>query len=168
MPDCVIQLGDRQTEKKLRNCDRREMCNATPEIAAGRGVIHHWGVSDPSDWARPLRCSHSTWMEFVFAEDSVPVARGNDIMLLSISLGAHIILWFNYSSFLSVMATLSGTLKATFKSCINVCRSSSCIILAFHTFCKFLGKASPYKRWNVYDIFDCLSEILPVMCLLLI
>jgi len=40
--------------KKLRNCDRRAMCNVMRGIDAGRGVIRHWGVSDGSDGARPL------------------------------------------------------------------------------------------------------------------
>jgi len=37
-------------------------------IEAGRGVIHHRGVSEDSDGARPLRWSHSSRMEIFFAD----------------------------------------------------------------------------------------------------
>jgi len=59
MPECLFQIGDRQSEKKWGNGDRWAICNAMVGIDAGRGVIRHWGVSDGSARARPLRRSHS-------------------------------------------------------------------------------------------------------------
>jgi len=41
-------------DRARRNGDRRAICNSTPGIDAGRGVIRHRGVSDGSDGARPL------------------------------------------------------------------------------------------------------------------
>jgi len=68
-PECLFKIGDQQSEKKLRNCDRRVICNATRGIDAGRGVICHRGVSDGSDGARPLWRSHSAQTEMFFADD---------------------------------------------------------------------------------------------------
>jgi len=70
-PECLFKIGDRQSEKKLRNCDRRAICNATRGIDAGRGAIRHRGVSDGSDGARPLWQSHSARTEMLFADDCV-------------------------------------------------------------------------------------------------
>ena len=53
-PECSFKIGDRQSEKKWLNSDRRAICNATRGIEAVRGVIRHRGVSDSSDGARPL------------------------------------------------------------------------------------------------------------------
>ena len=53
-PECVLKKGDRQSEKKWRNGDRRAICYATRGIDAGRGVFRHQGVSNCSDGARPL------------------------------------------------------------------------------------------------------------------
>jgi len=68
MPECVFKVGDRQTKKTLRNGDRREICNATRGVDAGRWVISHRGVSDRSDGARPLWRSYSAQMEMFFAD----------------------------------------------------------------------------------------------------
>jgi len=34
-PECWVKIGDGQSEKKLRNCDRRAICNATHGIVTG-------------------------------------------------------------------------------------------------------------------------------------
>jgi len=67
MIQCVFRI-DRQSEKKRRNGDRRVICNATSGIDAGRGVIRHRGVSDGTDWVRPLWRSHSAQTEMFFAD----------------------------------------------------------------------------------------------------
>jgi len=67
-PECIFKIGDQQSEKKLRNCDRRAICNATRGIDAGHGVIRHRGISDGSDGARPLWRSHSARTEMFFAD----------------------------------------------------------------------------------------------------
>ena len=55
--------------EKRRNCDRTAMCNATRGIDAGRWVIRHRGVSDGSDWVRPLWRSHSARTEMFFPDE---------------------------------------------------------------------------------------------------
>jgi len=50
-PECSLKIGEWQSEKKRRNCDRRAICNGMGGIEAGRGVIHHRGVLDSSDGA---------------------------------------------------------------------------------------------------------------------
>jgi len=67
-PECLFKVGDRQSEKKRRNGDRRAICNSTRGIDAGRVVIHHRGVSDGSDGARPLWRSQSAQTEMFFAD----------------------------------------------------------------------------------------------------
>ena len=52
--NCVDPRNLGQSEKKLRNGDRRAVCNATRGIDAGRGVIRHRGVSHGTDGACPL------------------------------------------------------------------------------------------------------------------
>jgi len=65
---------DRQSEKTRRNGDGRATCNATRGIDAGRGVIHHRGVSDGSDRARPLWRRHSVRTEML-CDDGVNPSR---------------------------------------------------------------------------------------------
>jgi len=67
-PDCLFTIGDRQSEKKWLNGDRRAICNATRGRDAGRGVIRHRDVSDGSAWARPLWRSYSARTEMFFAD----------------------------------------------------------------------------------------------------
>jgi len=67
-PECLFKMGERQSEKKLWNCDRRAICNATRGIDVGRGVIRHRGVSDGSDGVCPLWRSHSARTEMFFAD----------------------------------------------------------------------------------------------------
>jgi len=69
-PECVFQLGDRQSEKKQQNGDLRVICDPTRGLDAGRGVIRHWGISDGSDRERPVWRSHSTRTEMFFADES--------------------------------------------------------------------------------------------------
>ena len=69
-PECSFKIGDRQSEKKLCNCDGRATCYATGGIDAGLGVSRHRGVSDGSDGARQLSRSHSARMELSFADDA--------------------------------------------------------------------------------------------------
>jgi len=68
MPECLFKIGDRQSEKKRRNGDRRAICNSMRGIDAVRGVIRHRGVSDGSDGARPLWRSQSAQTEMFFAD----------------------------------------------------------------------------------------------------
>jgi len=68
-PECLFKIGDRESEKKLRNCNGRAICNATRGIDAGRGVIRHRGVPDGSDGARPLWRSHSARTDMFFADE---------------------------------------------------------------------------------------------------
>jgi len=68
-PECSFKIGDRQSEKKRWNSDQRAICNATPGIEAAHGVIHHWGVSDGSDGARPLWRGHSCRTEIFFPDE---------------------------------------------------------------------------------------------------
>jgi len=67
-PDCLFKIGDRQSEKKQLNGDRRAICNATRGRDAGRGVIRHRDVSDGSTWAHPLWRSYSARTEMFFAD----------------------------------------------------------------------------------------------------
>jgi len=62
-PDCLFNIGDRQSEKKRRNGDWRAICNATSGIDARRRVIRLRCVSDSSDGAHPLWRSASTLTE---------------------------------------------------------------------------------------------------------
>jgi len=68
MIECVFRI-DQQSEKKRRNGDQRVIRNMTHGIHAGRRVIHHWGVSEGSDGARPLSRSHSAQTE-MFSVDA--------------------------------------------------------------------------------------------------
>jgi len=68
-PECSFKIGDRQSEKKRWNSDRRAICNVTCGIKAARGVIRHRGVSDGSDRARRLWRSHTARTEIFFADD---------------------------------------------------------------------------------------------------
>jgi len=52
-PECLFKIGDRQSEKKQLNGDRRAICNVTRCIDAGRRGIRHRGVSESSDRAIP-------------------------------------------------------------------------------------------------------------------
>ena len=62
-PEWSFKIGDRQNAKNQWNRDRRAIYNATHCIGAGRGVIRRWGVSDGTDWARPLWRSQSSRTE---------------------------------------------------------------------------------------------------------
>jgi len=68
-PECLFKIGDRQSEKKRWNGDRRVICNATRGIDARRVVIGHRGVSDGSDGVRSLWWSHSAQTEMFFADE---------------------------------------------------------------------------------------------------
>jgi hypothetical protein len=81
-PECLFKIGDRQSEKKQRNGDRRAICNSTRGIDAGRGVIRHRGVSDGSDGARPLWRSQSAQTEMFFA-DAVAYTVGKKQITIS-------------------------------------------------------------------------------------
>jgi len=62
------EIGDWQNESKYWNSDRRVICNAMRWNDAGRKAIRHTGVSDGSYWVCPLRRSHSTQTESLFAD----------------------------------------------------------------------------------------------------
>jgi len=68
MPQCLFEIGDRQSEKKRWNGDQRAICDAPHGLDARRGVIRHRGVSDGSDGARPLSRSHSARTDMFFAD----------------------------------------------------------------------------------------------------
>jgi len=68
MPECSLNIADRQSAKNRWNCDRWAMCNTTCCIDSGHGVIHHQGVSDGSNRAHPLWHSHSARTEMFFVD----------------------------------------------------------------------------------------------------
>jgi len=68
MPECLFEIVDWQSKKKLGNCDGRAICNASNGIDAGHGVSRHWDVSDGSDGPHPLWGSHFAWTELFFAD----------------------------------------------------------------------------------------------------
>jgi len=68
-PEGLFKIGDRQSEKKWRNGDRRAICDAMRGLDAGRRVIRPRGVSDGSDGARPLWRSNSARTEIFFADE---------------------------------------------------------------------------------------------------
>ena len=74
-PECLFKKGDRQSEKKQWNGDRRVICNAKRGIDAGRRVIRHRGVSDGSDGAHPMWRSHSARTEMFFADEDWRLSR---------------------------------------------------------------------------------------------
>jgi hypothetical protein len=67
--ECLFKLGDRHSEKKRRNHVRSAICNTMRGIDSRRGGIHHWGVSDGSDGARPLWRRYSARTEISFADE---------------------------------------------------------------------------------------------------
>jgi hypothetical protein len=44
LPECMFKIGDRQSEEKRGNGDRRALCSATRSLDAGCGVIRNRGV----------------------------------------------------------------------------------------------------------------------------
>ena len=66
-PECLLNIGEQQSEEKQWNGDRRAICDATRDPDAGRGVIRHRGVSDGSDGARRISRCHSARTEKSFA-----------------------------------------------------------------------------------------------------
>jgi len=91
-PECSFEIGDRQSEKKWWNRDRRAICNAMRGIEAGRRVICHWGVSNGSDGVRPLWPSQSARTEMFFADVSSRI--------LSLTMNSH---WLSQTSICSLV-----------------------------------------------------------------
>jgi len=69
MPECLFEKGDRQSEKKRRNSDRKVIGHVTHGIDAGRVVIHHCSVSEGSEWARPFWRSDCARTKMGFADE---------------------------------------------------------------------------------------------------
>jgi len=72
MPACWFGIGDRQRKKMWWNSDRRATCDAMRGIDARCGVIHHWGMSDVWDGARPFWQSRSDQTEIFIADEMQP------------------------------------------------------------------------------------------------
>ena len=69
MPQCLVTIEYRRSEKKWWNSDWRAIWNQTRGFGARRGVICHRGVSDGFDWVSPLWRSHSAQTEMLFADE---------------------------------------------------------------------------------------------------
>jgi hypothetical protein len=80
MPECLFEIGDRQTEKRQLNADRRAICDATRGIAPAHGGIRLRGVSEGSQGVRALWHSHSARTEMFFASGGGGGGIGRDFM----------------------------------------------------------------------------------------
>ena len=89
-PECSFKIGDRQSEKKRWNSDRRAICNVMRGIEAGCGAIHHRVVSDSSEGAHPLWRSHSAQTEIFFADVSLPTGECRELTTCSCEVGLWI------------------------------------------------------------------------------
>jgi hypothetical protein len=126
-PGCLVKVGERQSEKKRRNGDRRAICNSTRGIDVGRGVIRHRGVSDGSDGARPLWRSQSAQTEMFFAD--VTIAK-TDFMATGI--GKHALINQSYGYVLKPFWCTWTSINC--KQKLQLCHEyASCISFSIHS-----------------------------------